>query len=543
MGVMQMDQASGLGGMLKDGTTLAEGVDEAVLRNIGAAKQLAAIVRTSMGPTGMKKLVINHLGKTLVSSDCATIVKELEVVHPAAQMVSMAAEAQNVEMGDGTNLVVTFAGELLKLADDLLRTGLHTSEIVAGFEAAYAKCQEIMPTLVAKSVEDSRNVEDLVEVLDPVISSKQEGAQGDLCRMVAKACTSVMSPESNSFKQDQVRVAKIKGGDVSQSIVMKGMVCLRDSETTVKSATSAKVAVFNCGIEMATTETKGTVLIRNAEELKNYNKTEERALESIVKDIAATGCRVVVCNGSISEMALHFLEKYDLFAIKTPSKWETRRICAATGASGMVRLGAPTPEELGFVSQITVKELGGRKVTVFEQDDSVDSKVSTIVVRASTVSLLDDLERAVDDGVAAVRAVCRDPRLVHGAGAFEAELSKQISDYGSSCRGLEQYAIKKFAEAFDAIPRAIAENSGLDATAIIAQLKADHDAGNKAAGVDLTEGDSEQNSVAIYDSLVVKESAIRLAVDAALTVLRVDQIICSKPAGGPKPPKQGAPDA
>lgn len=532
--------------------TCLQGVDEAVLRNIAATQQLAAIVRTSMGPNGMKKLIINHLGKTLVSSDCVTITKELEVVHPAARMVSMAAEAQNTEMGDGTNFVVSFAGEILKLADELLRTGLHTSEIVTGFEAAYDKCKEVMPSLVVKQLKSVRDVEELSEVLVPVLGAKQEGAESELSRLVARACTSVMPPapaggsDSPMFKVDQVRVAKIKGGDLSQSCVMKGMVLVRDAETSLKCVEKAKVAVFNCGIEMAQTETKGTVLIRTAEELLNYNKTEERALEAIVKEIASTGCRLVVANGSISEMALHFLEKYDLMAVKTPSKWETRRVCGATGAAAMVRLGAPTPEELGYVSKASVRELGGRLVTVLEQDDAVASKISSVVVRASTTALLDDLERAVDDGISTVRALCRDSRLVHGAGAFEAELSKRLNEYGSSCVGLEQYAIKKFAEAFDVVPRALAENSGLDATVAVANLKAAHDAGNVAAGLDLRDLDDKRSAeplVSIYDCLAVKESALRLAVDAALTVLRVDQIICAKPAGGPKLPEPGPMDA
>ncbi|KAJ8613399.1 hypothetical protein CTAYLR_002243 [Chrysophaeum taylorii] len=551
MGAMNLDTAQGLGGMLKEGVTLAEGVDEAVLRNIAATQQLAAIVRSSMGPKGMKKLVINHLGKTLVSSDCATIVKELEVVHPAAQMISMAAEAQHAEVGDGTNFVVSFAGELLKLADELLRTGLHTSEIVAGFEAAYAKCKEIVPELVARKVSSVRDVDELAEIVEPVLGAKQEGAETELAKLVAKASVSVMPPatptaDNPNFKVDQVRVAKIKGGDVAMSTCVKGMVLLRDTETSVKSVENAKIAVFNCGIEMAQTETKGTVLIRTADELMNYNKTEERALETIVKDVASAGCKVVVANGSISEMASHFLEKYELMTLRTPSKFETRRVCGATGASGLVRLGAPTPEELGSASKAYVKELGGRAVTVFEQDDTVSSKISTVVVRASTSSLLDDLERAVDDGVNTVRALARDPRLVYGAGAFELELSKRLHDFGAASLGLEQYAIKKFAQAFDVIPRALAENAGLDATVVLADLKAKHDAGDNAAGVDLRDVDDKRDAPempAVYDAFYVKESAIRLAVDAALTVLRVDQIIMSKPAGGPKPPKQGPPDA
>jgi len=540
---MSLNQAAGIGGMLKDGTTLAEGVDEAILRNIAATRQLMTIVRTSIGPTGLKKLIINHLGKTLVSSDCATIVRELEVVHPAAKMIALAAEAQDTEVGDGTNLVVSFAGELLKLAEELLRTGLHTSEIVAGYELAYKKCVEILPTLQCGEVSDVRDPLELAKVLAPVLAAKHGGIEETLAPLVARACIDIMpaAPEIPTLKADQIRMAKIRGGDIRNSTVMKGMVCGRDTETSIKTLKDAKVAVFNCGLEMAQTETKGTVLIRTAEELLNYNKSEERALEEIIKAIHACGAKLVIVGGSISEMALHFLEKYQLMALKIVSKWELRRLCGATGATALVRLGPATPEELGFISSASVREVGGKMITVLEQAPGHSSKIATIVLRASTDSLLNDVERAIDDAVHAVRAVCKHPGLVHGAGACELELARQIMAYGNGRAGLEQYAIKKFAEAFEIIPRTLSENSGLDATLMLAKLRAAHAAGDVSAGVNVyaqsVDEAADPAAAPVYDILHVKESALRLAVDAAITVLRVDQIIMSKPAGGPKPPK------
>ena len=533
---MNLNMASGTSGMLKDGTTLADGVDEAVLKNIGATKQLSNIVKTSLGPNGMKKLIINHLGKTLVSSDCATIARELEVVHPAAQMISLAAAAQDSEIGDGTNLVVSFAGELLKLAEDLLRTGLHTSEIVAGYELAYAECVKILPELVCDSVKSGRDAAEVAKVLEPVIAAKHDGVQDCLAKLVAEACASVMepAPATPSLKSDQIRMAKLRGGDVRESSVMKGLIVMRPSETTIQALAESKVAVFNCGLEMAQTETKGTVLIRSADELLNYNKTEERALEKVVKEIADSGAKLVVSGGSVSEMAQHFLEKYELMCLKITSKFELRRICGATGATACVRLGAPTAEEMGSISLATTKELGGRTVTVLEQSDAASSKIATVVLRASTASLLDDLERAVEDGVHTARNVCKDGRLLPGAGACEMELSKRLHAFADASTGMEQYALKKFAEAFEVVPRCLAENSGLDATEVIASLRAAHAAGDAKAGVDLTPTEADTKNAAVLDAFAVKESALRLAVDAAVTVLRVDQIIMSKPAGGPK---------
>jgi len=535
---MNMNMAGGAQGMMKGGSTLADGVDECILKNIGATKQLATIVQTSLGPNGMKKLIINHLGKTLVSSDCGTIARELEVVHPAAQMVSMAAAAQDSEVGDGTNLVVSFAGELLKLAEELLRTGLHTSEIVSGYELAYAKVVELLPTLEVARVEDVRDVAALAAAIEPVVAAKHEGVEKILSAKIAEACAAVMphAPEAPSMRADQVRIAKLRGGDVAESTMMKGMIVMRPSETTVQMLPGrSKVAIFNCGLEMAQTETKGTVLIRTAEELMNYNKTEERALEQVVKEIAESGAKLVISGGSVSEMAQHFLEKYELMALKITSKWELRRLCGATGATALVRLGAPRAEEMGSISKATTKELGGRTVTVLEQLGDADSKIATVILRAATASLIDDLERAVDDGVHACRMLCKDNRLLAGGGACEMELSCKLHAMAEAATGMEQYALKAFADAFEVIPRALAETSGLDQTEVIAELRAAHKAGKADAGVDLRATLSGGGSDApVRDLMAVKESALRLAVDAAVTVLRVDQIIMSKPAGGPK---------
>jgi len=547
---MGLDPSSGTG-LLKDGTTLADGVDEAVLKNIGAARQLAEIVRTSLGPNGRKKLVINHLGKTLVSSDCATIVRELEVVHPAAKMLAMAAGAQASEIGDGTNLVVSLAGELLSQAEELLREGLHTSEIVRGYELAYEHCKEILPTLSIDELQDIRHVEKTAATIASVVGSKHQGLEMIFAHLVAEACEAVAAPKPNKpfFKTDQVRVAKIKGGDAMASHLVHGMILPRNSETNIKSCRNAKVAVIGCGIEASQTETKGTVLLRNADDLLNYNKTEERAIEKMIKEIADAGIQLIFCNGSISEMARHFLEKYQIMVLRVPSKFDMRRVCAATNAHIMVRVGAPTPEETGFLAKIDITEIGGRTCCILDQssaEDTHESKVATIVIRSSTASLLDDLERAVDHGVMTVRALARDGRLVHGAGACEAQLASKLRSFGKTCHGLEQYAVLKFADAFECVPRALAENAGADATQVVADLRTKHDAGQVDAHVPALRDDNyiDANSAPpVFDCLAVKESAIRLAVDAAITVLRVDQLIMSKPAGGPKPPPQGAPDA
>ena len=224
-----------------------------------------------------------------------------QVVHPAAQVVSMAAAAQDAEVGDGTNLVVPFSGELLKLAEELLRTGLHTPEIVQGYELAYDECARIFPELEVDRVKDVRDPVEMARAIEPVVAAKNAGVEGILSKIIAEACCAALppGPEPPVLKVDRLRIAKLRGGDVASSTMMKGMIAMRPSETKVQRLGRSKVAVFNCGVEMATTETKGTVPIRTAEELINYNKSEEQALEVIVIDIAASGVKLVISGGSV----------------------------------------------------------------------------------------------------------------------------------------------------------------------------------------------------------------------------------------------------
>jgi len=538
---MNYNQAAGLGGMLKKGHQSMSGLEGATLRNVEACREISTITRTSLGPNGMNKLVVNHLGRIIVTSDCATIVKELEIEHPAARMLQLAAEAQDFERGDGTNLVVSFAGELLAQTEDLFRMGLHPSDVVSGFKRAGEKLlEEFLPPLadLMPAVSDGRSMEELVKVVKPVLMAKHLGTEDILAPLVAEACLGTMSSSgSASVSPESVRVSKILGGDVGQSHVVNGFVALRGVETTLTSVKDADVAVFACGIEASSTEAKGTVLMKNADDLKNYNKSEEKKMEEIVKGIADSGVKVCVTGGTVSEMAMHFIERYGMLCLKIGSKWELRRLCVATGATALVRLGAPTPDEMGHCDEVRQREIGGRPVTVFSQKGEGKGKLSTIVLRASTSSVLADLERAIDDGVHAARTACKDGRIVPGAGATEMELSVKIRAFGESCPGLDQYAIRAFGRALEVVPRTLAENAGLDEGSTIAALGAAHASGKSRAGIDIdamgVEGATGICDVTeICDLYSTKDSAFRLAIDAALTVLRVDQIIMSKQAGG-----------
>ncbi|KAF9520911.1 hypothetical protein BS47DRAFT_1323452 [Hydnum rufescens UP504] len=531
--------------LFKDGYKQASGLEDAVLRNIQAVGELSGLIRTSFGPNGRNKLVINHLGKLFVTSDAATIIREIEVVHPAAKILVMASQAQEAEMGDATNLVMIFAGELLKKAEGLLLMGLHPSEVIQGYELAREKALEELETLSNHSLPRNLSVAALKTALKPAIASKQYGSEDILATLVAEAALVTMPPNSANFNVDNVRVVKIMGGTLQSSKVVRGMVFGREPEGIIKKALNAKVAVYTCGIDISQTETKGTVLLKNAEEMLNFTTGEEDHMEKIFKEIADSGVKVIVAGSGVGELALHYLDRFSISVVKVLSKFDLRRLCRVIGATPLARLGSPTAEEAGHVDVMECIEIGSDRVTVFRQEEAgtgEKSRMATIVLRGATTNSLDDLERAVDDGVNVIKAIVKDGRMVPGAAATELELARTVDTYGASLKGLNQHAVRRYASALEVVPFTLAESAGLDATEVLSRLYARHEQPNgKTWGIDI-EGESDgildTAPLQIYDSLAAKAWALSLATDAAMTVLRVDSIIMSKPAGGPKVPQQ-----
>ncbi|CAN9119843.1 unnamed protein product [Alternaria alternata] len=447
-------------GLFKQGYQNYDAEDGAVIRNIDACRTIAQTVQTSLGPYGRNKIVINHLQKMILTSDAATILRELEVVHPAAKLLVMASQQQEAEMGDATNLVIVLAGELLKKAEEL--------------------------KLVCDKVEDIRSQQELSKAIRTVVAAKQSGSEDFLADLVAEAVLAVLPKNPVNFNVDNVRVVKIMGGALEQSKVVKGMVFARQPDGTVTKATKAK------------TETKGTVLLHNAKEMMDFTKGEEQQVEQIIKELHDSGMRVVVAGSTVGELALHYLNRYNILVIKVLSKFELRRLCRVVGATPLARLGAPMPDEMGTI------------------DENEQTRTATLVLRGATEPLY-DVERAIDDGVNVVKAITRDPRLVPG---------------------LAQYSIRKYAEAFEVIPRTLAESAGLDATEVLAKLYVAHASqkGRKddewTVGVDIENDDNtgtlDAKEEGILDLWVSKMWAIKLATEAARTVLTLNQIIQGK---------------
>lgn len=401
------------------------------------------------------------------------------------------------------------------------------------------------PELVCDKVQDIRSQEELSKAIRTVVAAKQSGSEDFLANLVAEAVLAVLPKNPVNFNVDNVRVVKIMGGSLEQSKVVKGMVFAREPEGTVKKAQKAKVAVFSCPVDISQTETKGTVLLHNAKEMLDFTKGEEHQIENIIKELHDSGLRVIVAGSTVGELAMHYLNRYNILVIKVLSKFELRRLCRVVGATPLARLGAPMPDEMGTIDVVETLEIGGDRVTVFRQENE-QTRTATLVLRGATQNHLDDVERAIDDGVNVVKAITRDPRLVPGAGATEMQLIERITTIADKTPGLSQYSIRKYGEAFEVIPRTLAESAGLDATEVLSRLYTAHAAqkGRKddewTIGVDIENDDNtgtlDAKDEGILDLWVTKSWAIKLATEAARTVLSVDQIIVARQAGGPKMP-------
>jgi T-complex protein 1 subunit theta len=419
--------------------------------------------------------------------------------------------------------------------------GLSPTEVIEGYELALEKSLQYLEELKVAKVEDLRDVAKTSAALKTSVCSKQFGYEDFLAGIIAKACIETVPETRFAFNVDNVRVSKIMGSTLLNSEVVKGMVMKRDTESYRSKVSNGKVVVYSCPIELLSTETKGTVLITNAEELKAFSKGEELEVEKMIKQIVDTGVEVVVTGGKVHDLALHYLNLYNIMVVRVPSKFDLRRLARVTRSTTLTQLVQPTPEELGFINEAYFTEIGETNCVVMKQVED-DSRLATIVIRGATDTYMDDIERAIDDGVNTYKALSRDNSLVVGGGAAEIDMSIKLQKYTDTCPGMEQYAIQKFAEALEVIPKALAENTGVKAQEMLSQLYAAHQSGSLSSGVDINSevaNVTDVQSAGILDSFYIKYWALRYATKAACTVLQVDQIIMAKQAGGPKAPAGG----
>ncbi|NXA90064.1 TCPQ protein, partial [Melanocharis versteri] len=398
-------------------------------------------------------------------------------------------------------------------------------QVIEGYEKACKKALEILPDLVCCSAKNLRDVEEVASLLHTSVMSKQYGNERFLAKLIAQACVSIL-PDSGHFNVDNIRVCKIV---VSLKVLhpndlLHGMVFKKETEGDVTSVKDAKIAVYSCPFDGMITETKGTVLIKNAEELMNFSKGEENLMDLQVKAIADSGANVVVTGGKVADMALHYANKYNLMLVRLNSKWDLRRLCKTVGATALPRLTPPTLEEMGHCNSVYLSEVGDTQVVVFKHEKE-DGAISTILIRGSTDNLMDDIERAVDDGVNTFKVLTRDKRLVPGGGATEIELAKQITSYGEvqqagflACH-LHTHVLQKNTN--------IISYQHIYANEVISKLYAVHQEGKKNVGFDIeaeAAAVKDMLEAGVLDTYLGKFWGIKLATNAAVTVLRVDQV-------------------
>lgn len=389
--------------------------------------------------------------------------------HPAAKLIVMASQMQQQEYGDGTNFVVTLAGELLSHAEGLIRMGLHPNQVIQGYEQACAKALEILPTLKAYEVKDLKDEDEVAMLLKPALTAKLPSYGEFLSKEVAKACIMSLPEAASKFDIDNIRIVQVMGSNIADSYTMRGFLVKRDAETPIKSVQKPVVAVYSCSIDTETADTKGTVLIKTAEEMLNYAKGEEQFAEKAITGLVAAGVSLVVTGGTISNICLHYLEKHKIMAVKIASKFELKRLARAAGANVLSKLQDPRADDLGRLDSSYVLEIGSEKLTIFEKN-SENCRLSTVVIRGSTRGLMDDIERAIDDSVSVYRSAIHSPRFLPGAGSTETILASRIEQEGKLLKGLDQYSYIRFGKAFEIIPKVLAENAGLDSNEFIAKF-------------------------------------------------------------------------
>lgn len=547
--------------LMKAGTSSYAGLEEAVYKNIEACMQLVRITRTSLGPNGLSKMILNHLEKLIITKNASTIVSEIEVSHPAAKMLVMAAQNQALEYGDGTNLVLTIAGQLLDRAKSLLEQGFVTTDIISGYERALAHIlseisDDSKSTLIHRPVLDLHDPKQVALAVKPALAAKQSGYEDFLAELVADACVQVIPEDPRLFNPESIRIAKVPGRSITDSFAIRGFVIPTLPKGAVQGMKQCRIAIFGCAIELERTETKGTVLLQNAEDLLNLSASEEKAMDAKIKEFADSGINVIVSQMSFHDLAIHFCDKYGILAVKIGSKFEVRRFAKSVGAAINMTFRVPEAAKLGTCTEMVIEEIGDKQVIVARDDEgaandnTTDNEIhcrdiATIVLRAATQNVLNDVSIAIGNAINVVKATCMDDRFLPGAGAAEMALATQLHSLASKEPGLQQYSLHAYAEALEMIPRILTETAGLPVDDVLTEMQAKHAAGIDYTGVDI-DGINEGKGwtvnaceAKVYDNLAIKRWALRMATDTACNVLHVDMIIMRKQAGGPKPQMPG----
>ncbi|MEM3051168.1 MAG: thermosome subunit beta [Candidatus Bathyarchaeia archaeon] len=528
--------------VLKEGTGRTTG-REAQKNNIMAAKIVAEAVKTSLGPCGMDKMLVTNFGDVTITNDGATIMKELDVQHPAAKMLVEVAKAQDNEVGDGTTTAVVLAGELLAKAEELLNKNVHPIVIIDGFKKASEKAQEVLEKIAIQvKIADDKT---LRQVAATTLSSKAVNvAVEHFAKLVVDAVKQVAEEADGKYKADidLIKVVKKHGKSLEETELIKGIVIDKEvaSSQMPKLVENAKIALLNEKLEIEKTEFDAKINIESPEQMKQFLDEEERMIKEMVTAIAKSGANVVFCEKGIDDLALHFLAKNGILAVKSVSSGDMEKLAKATGGKILASIKDLTADALGKAKKVEEVKIGDDKLIYVRE--CKNPKAVTIVIRGASPHVVDEAERSLHDALCVVRNAIEDGKIVAGGGAPEAEVARQLRKFAPKVGGREQLAIEAFADAVEAIPMTLAENAGLDPIDIIVALRAEHERNTSPYyGIDVYTGKIKNMlDFNVVEPLRVKQQVIKSATEAANMILKIDDLIAAKgmekePKGSKKP--------
>lgn len=513
--------------VLPEGTNRILGRD-AQRNNILAGKVLAETVRTTLGPKGMDKMLVDGLGDIVVTNDGVTILKEMDIEHPAAKMLVEVAKTQEDEVGDGTTTAVIIAGELLKKSESLLDMDIHPTIIAMGYRQAAEKAQEILGDICI----DDIGKDTLVKVAMTAMTGKgTEKAREPLAKLVVDAVQQVA--EDGTVETDHIKIEKKEGAVVDDSTLVQGVII--DKERVhpgmPKKVTDAKIALINSPIEVKETEMDAEISITDPAQMQAFIEQEENMVKDMVAKIANSGADVLFAQKGIDDLAQHYLAKEGIMAVRRVKKSDIEKLAKATGATVVSNIDDLSGEDLGAAGEVTEKKISGEDMIFVEK--CKEAKAVTLLVRGSTKHVVDEIQRAIDDAIGVVAATVEDGQVVAGGGAPEIEMAKRLKDYAESISGREQLAVTAFAESLEVVPKTLAENAGLDSIDSLVDLRASHEK-SPYMGLDVFEGDvTDMKEAGVIEPKRVKKQAIQSASEAAEMILRIDDVIASVGGGAP----------
>jgi len=529
--------------VLKEGTRRTVGRD-ALRSNIAAAKALAEVLKSSLGPRGLDKMLVDSFGDVTVTNDGATIVKEMEVQHPAAKLLVEVAKAQDAEVGDGTTSAVVLAGSLLAKAEELLDQDIHPSIIIEGYTKALREALKILrEAAISININDRDSLRKTVRT---AIASKYVGGDvisNKLTEIAIDAALAVAEPRpdgTREFRVDDVKIEKKKGGNVLDTQLVYGIVL--DKEVVhpgmPRRVEKAKIALLDAALEVEKPEITAKINITSPEMIKAFLDEEAKMLKELVDKIAEVGANVVVCQKGIDEVAQHFLAKKGILAVRRVKRSDLEKLERASGGKIVSSVRDLKPEDLGYAELVEERKIGNDKMVFIE--GCKNPKAVTILVRGASDMVLDEIERSLKDALNVLRNVMKSPYITAGGGAVEIEVAMKLREYAAKIGGKEQLAIEAFASSLEEIPMILAGSCGKDPLEVLMELRKLHAEGKRNAGIDVISGEvvEDMTEKNVIEPLLVKESMIKTAAEAALTILKIDDIIAASPLKKEKEKKE-----